>query len=268
MVCRAAGDTFGIARTLRCAFLHRVFLHRAFLHRIAGALLLSSFIGGCATTQNISMIDSLDVGDGSSGILIMPMDVELYVETASGLLEPKAEWSEAASKFLRESTIAKIESQGYVATPYHVATAAPDSDLVQLEKLHEAVGWTIMSHKLGPITAIRPLPTKSETFDWTLGSKSRVLKEETDADYALFMFFRDSYSSAGRIAVKIGMALLRYAVASVPQVGFASLVDLNTGDVVWFNYLEGGTGDARKEETAPRAVDELFDGFPFEADST
>ncbi len=46
------------------------------------------------------------------------------------------------------------------------------------------------------------------------------------------------------------------------QVGFASLVDLQTGDVVWFNRLVNQAGDLRTVEPARKAVDELLTDFP------
>ncbi len=46
------------------------------------------------------------------------------------------------------------------------------------------------------------------------------------------------------------------------QVGFASLVDLETGDIVWFNRLVSGVGDLRTAEPARAAVDDLLADFP------
>ena len=46
------------------------------------------------------------------------------------------------------------------------------------------------------------------------------------------------------------------------QVGFASLVDLNDGRVVWFNLLNSATGDVRNAEGAKAAVAMLLDGVP------
>jgi hypothetical protein len=50
------------------------------------------------------------------------------------------------------------------------------------------------------------------------------------------------------------------------QFAYASLVDLRTGDVVWFNVLQAGTqiaginmGDIRKPEGAAQMVDRLLD---------
>jgi hypothetical protein len=43
------------------------------------------------------------------------------------------------------------------------------------------------------------------------------------------------------------------------QFAFASLVDLKTGQVVWFNTLAATTGDIRTPEGAQKMVDSLLD---------
>ena len=44
--------------------------------------------------------------------------------------------------------------------------------------------------------------------------------------------------------------------------GFASLVDLRTGDIVWFNVVTAGSGELRKKEGAASAVATLFKNIP------
>ena len=44
--------------------------------------------------------------------------------------------------------------------------------------------------------------------------------------------------------------------------GFASLVDLRTGDIVWFNIVTAGSGELRKKEGAAAAVAKLFKDLP------
>ena len=46
------------------------------------------------------------------------------------------------------------------------------------------------------------------------------------------------------------------------QSGYASLVDLNTGRVVWFNQIASATGDLREATPAAASVDTLLNGFP------
>ena len=46
------------------------------------------------------------------------------------------------------------------------------------------------------------------------------------------------------------------------QQGFASLVDLRNGDIVWFNKLFSQTGEIREAEPAKDTVKELLTGCP------
>ena len=81
------------------------------------------------------------------------------------------------------------------------------------------------------------LPLKKE-FDWNLGPSSAVLKRQYDADYALLIFVRDSYSSGERIMFQVLSALLiGYMPGGGVQAGYASLLDLNKGKIVWYNHL-------------------------------
>ena len=138
-------------------------------------------------------------------------------------------------------------------------TATLDHEQLQLVKLHGAVGNSILIHQYLPNAK---LPTKKEGFDWTLGPDARVLKEAYNADFALFIFMRDSYSSSGRVAVIILAALFGVGIPGGQQIGFASLVDLNSGQIVWFNRLARAEGDLRTAQPATASIDLLLKDFP------
>ena len=46
------------------------------------------------------------------------------------------------------------------------------------------------------------------------------------------------------------------------HVGYSGLVDLNTGDIVWFNTDLAMGGDPREPEGATKRVGQLMEGFP------
>ncbi len=58
-------------------------------------------------------------------------------------------------------------------------------------------------------------------------------------------------------------AILGAGVRGGQQVGFASLVDLRSGDIVWFNVMARGTGDLREAEQALDASRVLLSELPF-----
>ena len=44
--------------------------------------------------------------------------------------------------------------------------------------------------------------------------------------------------------------------------GFASLIDLRTGDIVWVNHVPSGVGELRDKEDARKTVEQLFKDLP------
>lgn len=204
---------------------------------------------------------NLQQGADNRRIVVMPLDVELSELSAGGLPVPKADWTDAAETHITTAVsdfMAEREAQTITAPPL-ADTAQPNETELQLLKLHGAVGNSILVHQYqGPYT----LPTKTGEFNWTLGAKAKALKDNYDADYALFVYVRDSYSSGGRRVVQFVGLLFGVGIPGGQQVGFASLVDLNTGQIVWFNRLQRGEGDLRTADAAKESVGLLLKDFP------
>jgi hypothetical protein len=188
-------------------------------------------------------------------VAIMPADIELFSISGGGVLEPKADWTEAANRHFKAALLAKKERLGLRT----VEIADKDADeLAEVNTLHAAVARSIDMHHFGPLS----LPTKEGKLDWSLAEAVQPVKKATGADYALFSWVRDSYASAERKAAMIGLALLGVGIPLGSQVGYASLVDLNSGQVVWFNRMMRGTGDLREAQPAAETVDALLSAFP------
>ena len=222
-------------------------------------LILAGFLHGCATTTQQASITRLDSAGEQARIVLMPLDVQLFLLTAGGVNEPQAEWTESAKQNMQTALQTleggrRLEFVNYVRPE----DSSPDTSLLyELEKLHGAVGQAILFHKYQVA-----LPTKKNVFDWTLGPEVRLIRERTNADYALFLYIRDSYSSAGRMFVQLAGAMLGVGVTGGQQLGFASLVDLKSGNIVWFNYLLSGTGDLRTPDPALKTVNNLLKNLP------
>lgn len=229
-------------------------------YRIVSFLLVTSIvISGCATTKQQSSISELQPTLSDLKIALMPVDVRLSILTAGGMLEPQAEWSQSAEKNIL-TAIEKLKGAEALEFIHYERPNSNDetaSTLIELERLHGAVGQAILFNKYQV-----NLPTKKGVFDWTLGTTANVMRDATNADYALFIYIRDSYSSGGRIFMQFAAAMLGVGLAGGQQMGFASLVDLRTGDVVWFNYLASGTGDLRTYEKAEKTVNLLLKNLP------
>jgi len=112
-----------------------------------------------------------------------------------------------------------------------------------------------------------PLPTKSlpdnqRRFDWSLGPDVSEIGERYDADYLLFVYYRDYQATGGRVAFAILAAVAGVGVSTGSESGFASLVDLRTGDIVWFNAVAIGGGELSSPTGAAAAVSRLFADIP------
>jgi hypothetical protein len=226
------------------------------------ALVLVVMSGGCAQTQSAGPEVTLKQSAGQLSVLLMPADVELSLLTTGGLLEPHAEWTEQGRQNVIAALKDELAERSIEAVSYGDDSTASYQIAVeheQIVKLHEAVGGAIMVHSYLPGFA---LPTKKDRFDWTLGNGVQELRNAKGADYALFVYAEDSFSSDGRVALKIALALLGAHVQGGRQVAFASLVDLDSGAVVWFNVLQSEVGDLRDPKMARETVDSLLDSSP------
>ena len=131
--------------------------------------------------------------------------------------------------------------------------------LADYRALFRAVTDAVVQHKLFPGNR---LPTKKETFNWTLGPGIAKLGEIGGGDYGLFLFTNDSYGSAGRKAAQVVGLLFGAYIPSGVHVGYAGLVDLKTGELVWINADVAMGGDVREVEGATKRVAQLLEDFP------
>lgn len=239
-------------------------IHRRAVHHsplLAVVVCLTLFVSGCATEQSVNPDTPQPFVAGQKTILLMPIDVELFELTAGGLEDPRADWTEAANKHVVVSLHKENKRRGLNMISFddeHLGFEEAQ-ELRQIIKLHQAVGLAMLLHQRVP--ALR-LPTKKSIFDWSLGNSVRPLRGDTDARYALFLYLKDSYASGGRVALNIVTAILFGVAQGGTQIGYASLVDLDTGQIAWFSSLARGTGDLRTQQAADEAIGVLLQELP------
>jgi len=229
----------------------------AFLARTTRPAVLALLLAaGAAQAQEAVALPRLAPGfsarPAGSRLVIVPADLELYSISAGGLVEPRADWTEQAQKNLAAALAGETDRLGPATGQL---TLAQMDDFAEVAALHRAVAGAISIHHLGNLK----LPTKGGRLDWSLVAP---LKARTGADYALFTYLRDSYASTERKMAMIGMALIGAVMPGGEQNGYASLVDLHTGRVVWFSGLDRMWGDLRDGGSAKETVDALLKGFP------
>jgi hypothetical protein len=231
--------------------------------QVVATLVASTVVlAACTTTEQQATVD-FKPPEGNYRLVVMRPDITVSLLTAGGQLEPREDWTNQA----RGHVVAALKEQqakrgGQAVIASTAAEAGADPQVVaQLDRLHEAVGRSIRLHKYTPAFA---LPTKKNSFDWTLGQLAVDYGKASGYDYAMFLHAEDSFSSGGRVALQaVSMLGCVVGVCYIPlggqQVAFASLVDLKTGNVVWFNFLVSAAGDIREPEGARQLVDNLLD---------
>lgn len=230
--------------------------------RIAGLVVAFAVSATPAMAQSRNLAPGFVHRSAESRVVVVPADMELFALSAGGVAEPRADWTDAAHRHFRTALLARKDVVG--DAPLELKEADLDA-LGQLNALHGTVAEAVFVHHMLKLPA---LPTKNDALDWTLGEAVTPLRARTGADYALFFWVRDSYASAERKAAMVAMTIVgaAFGVGIIPtggqQIGYASLVDLKTGRVVWFNNLVRASGDLREAQPAAETVEALLKTFP------
>jgi hypothetical protein len=241
------------------------------MRRVALALLGSVALAGCVQTRQYADVE-FTPPQGDYKLLVMRPDVSVGSVTTGGLVEPRADWTETSRAKLLGALRAQQAARGGNVLIMEKRNSLPGVDaetIAELERLHYAVGSSIALHKYSGAY----LPTKrNKGLDWTLGEQAVALGRRSGYDYALFLHAEDSFVSNGRVALQVlGIAgcfvgFCAPNIGGAGQFAYASLVDLRTGEVVWFNVLQAGgqvaglkMGDMRTDEGAAQMVDRLLD---------
>ena len=237
---------------------------------IAFALAASVALSACVQTRQYADVQ-FTPPEGDYKLLVLRPDVTVGSLTTGGMVEPRAEWIDQARTHIIEAVRAQQASRGGKVTIVEHRNEIPgvsEQELADIERLNFAVDQSIVEHKyLGDY-----LPTKrGRGLDWTLGADAVKLGQKTGYDYALFLHAEDQVASTGRIALGVlGFAgcfvgFCAPNIGGAEQLDYASLVDLHTGEVVWFNVVSAASqvpgikfGDLRTREGAAQMIERLL----------
>jgi len=231
----------------------------AWLSRSTRALLAATLLlAGAAWADDASkhLAPGFSARPAGSKLVIVPADMELYSISAGGVVEPRADWTESAQK----NFLTALDGEQKLLGPGFIKLdAAAADDLFDVLALERAVASAIaMHHRNGDMQ----LQTKGQRLDWSMGDAVKPLAERTGADYALFTWVRHSYASSERKAAMLALALIGAISIGGEQEAHATLVDLHTGRIVWFNQIDRMSGDLREPKPAKETVEALLKDFP------
>jgi hypothetical protein len=235
---------------------------------LALALTTSVALSGCVQSRQYADVQ-FTPPQGDYRLLVMRPDVTVNSLATGGMAEPRADWTEQARSNIINALRAEQADRGGRVLVMARRTDLPSVDadeIADLERLHYAVGNSIALHKYSGAA----LPTKrGKGLEYTLGEDAVSLGRRSGYDYALFLYAQDNIASTGRVALQVlGVAgcFIGFCAPSggSNQFAYASLVDLRTGEVVWFNVLSTGSqlpgvkfGDIRTPEGAAQMVERL-----------
>jgi hypothetical protein len=241
------------------------------MRKVGVVLMLSVSLSACVSTRQFADVH-FSPPSGDYKLLVMRPDVSVGSVTTGGMVEPRADWTEQSRRNLLAALRAQQATRGgnaMILEKRDAIAGVSASEIAELERLHNAVGNSIALHKYMGYG----LPTKrGRGLDWTLGEDAVKLGQRSGYDYALFMYAEDNFASTGRVALQVLGIAGCFVGFCAPNVGgggqfaYASLVDLRTGKVVWFNIVQAGSqiagikmGDIRTEAGAAQLVDRLLD---------
>lgn len=198
-------------------------------------------------------------------ILVFRPAVSAGSQSTGGMFEPNAEWTEQAKANIK---LALGEFQGRLGNQVINAPEAYGEQALALQEhmaLFAAVSQAVIQYQFfaGDRLPTKKRDNKQDVFDWSLGKSVAELPGAKDADYGLFIYNKDAYGSTGRKILQV-LALLGpgIAVKSGEHIGYAGLVDLKTGDLLWLNADAAMGGDVREADGSQKRVGQLLEEFP------
>ncbi len=237
------------------------------LSRFIALLLVVSIFGTAASAQERTATRQGFELAANSGkkILVFRPTVKVGAQSTGGMFEPNAQWTEDARRHLSDALLAKKATFGNEV----IFAAEPiGSDAIILQEhmaLFSTVAASVIQYQFftGNRLRTKKRDNKANIFDWSLGSGVSALPGASQADYGLFIYNEDQYGSTGRKLLQI-VALLGpgISVKSGEHKGYAALVDLKTGDLLWLNADGAMGGDVRDAEGAEKRVSQLLEGIP------
>lgn len=238
-----------------------------YLRSVAAAIFVIAFAAASAHAQEHAAIKQgfeLAPNSGKKILLFRP-SVSVGAQSTGGMFEPRAEWTEQAKVNLR-AALEQLQSR--LGNQVIAAPEAYGEDAKALQEhmaLFSAVSQAVIEYQFfkGNRLPTKKRDNKAGVFDWSLGSGVSRLPGAGEADYGLFIFNKDAYGSTGRKVLQV-LAMIGpgIPVKSGEHIGYAGLVDLRTGDLLWLNADGAMGGDVRDVDGSQKRARQLLEDFP------
>ena len=207
---------------------------------------------------------SLPANSGKT-ILVFRPAVSVGAQSTGGMFEPNGDWTDKARNNIDAALAARQAKLGNKVVPPPESYGEQARLVNEYTNLFSAVASSVIEYQFfkGNRLPTKKRDNKADIFDWSLGEGVQNLPGAKEADYALFIYNKDAYGSTGRKILQIVAALgPGVGVKSGEHAGYAGLVDLKTGDLLWLNADGAMGGDVRDSEGAEKRVGQLLEEFP------
>jgi hypothetical protein len=199
-------------------------------------------------------------------ILVFRPSIRVGEQSTGGMFEPRADWTDQARGLIEQALTARQASfrRSIVEAP---EVAGEQARMVRdYQALFGAVAESVINYQFfkGNRLETKKRDNREGVFQWSLGPGVADLPGARDADYALFINTEDHYGSTGRKVLQIFAAAAGVGVTSGKHAGYAGLIDLKTGDLLWINADNAMGGDVREADGAVKRVGQLLEEFPLD----
>ena len=221
---------------------------------LIGGLILMIIMVGCASPNVIYHSSTAMPAPLHPKLTVLRPDAVVSLQTAGGLLEPRADWSEHATASLAEAVRSHLFDAGIDFTDAPVGT--DDDEYIMRQSINLVLDAVELSTVKGTIGDAR-------TYVMDKAQRKRVA-EATGADYALAMVYRYNRGSGGKVFVSL------MSGTAINSARFrCALIDLRDGQVKWANFDFANAKsaahvnpDSTRPKTWRKAVDFLMKEFP------
>ena len=198
---------------------------------------------------------------GTARIMLMRPAIHVGAQSTGGVYEPNADWTAQARDNIGQALRECQSKLGNDILVYDEGTTGDGPLTAQYANLFGSVADSVIEYQFFKGNRL-PTKKRRDSFEWGMGPGLASLQSLNGAQYGLFIHTFDAYGSTGRKILQIAAALGGVAVTSGEHNGYAGLVDLKTGELVWLNADRQMGGDVRNAEGAHKRVRELLKGFP------
>jgi hypothetical protein len=233
----------------------------AFAVRSLLALLCALCAVSASAQEKTATKEGFRLEPGSARIILMRPNIRVGAQSTGGMFEPNADWTAQARQYVDAELKRLQDSLGNEIVPYDGGIVGDDPLVTQYSNLFGSVADSVIEYQFFKGNRL-PTKKRAEGFEWSLGPGVANLEGLEGADYLLFVNTHDAYGSTGRKVLQFVGLLAGVPVTSGVHTGYAGLVDLRTGELLWLNADRAMGGDVRTPEGAAKRVSQLLEGFP------